>query len=308
MISSSHMGFEGAQNLDRTSNLESIEAPVFKSEHEAYVMSKAYEKAIGILERESIKPEQFSETYSEALLTKCANYVTNCERKFEERRESDIAWKRAEIFGKTLEALLHDQINQGIYGDDVRGVSTAPYDDYYAGIDEVLERQDENGSTYIGCALDFTFGHPEKKMEKIVQSIEAGLLHDVIFYESPFGNPPHVHGKLQGMPKIVVGMDAEHLTELSELWIGDEQERIQDSHLLLMILRQIEQQSEVYEIIAKRHHKNEVAARYRQVYNSVLKLYKEIKERKNIVMLDSEALSDKVNVGIKNELARMLNL
>jgi len=280
---------------------------VFKSDHEKIVMLQAYEKAQEILEKESIKPEQFEDTYSEKLLTKCATYVANCESLFEQSNESNPTWMRAEIFGKTLEGLLHNQINNGVFGEDVRGVSTAKYDDIYAGIDQVIERRNEEGASYVGCALDATFGSPEKKIDDIHNGIKAGVLNDVIFYDSPFGDPPYIHGKLQGIPKMVIGMDSQHLTQLSELWVINDQESLAKNQLFLMLLRQIEQQAEVYEILATRAHKPNIADRYRQVGNSISKLYNEQKIEKGVDMLDSETLQDSVNQAIIKQLHELLN-
>ena len=288
------------QPTNRQEKLE--DKPIFRDQREEVVMTQAYEQASKILADESIKQEQFADTYAETLLTKCATYVTNCEAMFEKNRQSQEGWMRAEIFGKTLEGLLHQQISPGVYGDDVRGVSTASYDDYYAGIDEVIERQGPDGTTYIGCALDFTFGSPKKKIANIHDSIKAGALNDVTFYESPFGDPPHIHGKLQGIPKMVVGMDASHLVDLAEEWMENSCMPLKENQLFLMILRQIEQQAEVYGILATRENQTEVAERYRQVHSAVSRLYREQKEEQDVMMLDSDITSDRVNMAIRAEM------
>lgn len=284
-------------------------AEVFSDEHEKMVMLRAYEKAQEILESKSLKPEQFSDTYSEKLLTKCEEYVTNCEKNFAEKDESESFAIRVEVFGNTLEALIYDQINNNeIFGGDVRSVMTAKYDDYFAGIDSVIERRDEDGSAHVGCALDATFGSPEKKMNEICKGIKAGVLNDVIFYESPFGDPPQFHGKLQGVPKMVIGMDSKHLAQLSELWIQGDEEGLKKNQLFLMLLRQIKQQAEVYEIVAERARKPEIANRYKQVNNSISKLYKELSEKMEVTMLDSEVSNDNVNQGIRKQLNELINV
>lgn len=278
----------------------------FKDYREESIMIPAYERAISILETQSLKVEMFADTYNEDLLKKHASYVDNCETLFEQQRQSSEAWTRAEIFGKTLEGILHHQINEGIYGEDVRGVSTTSYDDYYAGIDEVIERQSTDGSTYIGCAIDFTFGNPKNKVDNILDSIKAGVLNDIIYYESPFGDPPHIHGKLQGIPKVVVGMDASNLVSLAEQWNENDVEGLHNNHLFLSILRQIQMQAEVYQIVAKRLQKTEVATRYEKIYNSITNLYNEQKQSKGITMLDSKVTSDSVNLSLREQMHELL--
>lgn len=269
--------------------------PNFQNELEAYVMPRAYQKALRIIEEQSIKPESFSGTYSEQLIQNCAEYVANRESEFDHDPRTDM-------LGKTLEAMLHDCLNQGIYSKDVRGVKTSAFDDYHAGIDEVIERRDADGSSFVGCALDFTFGYPEKKIAKIHDHIKSGVLQDITFYDSPFGDPPHIHGKLQGIPKVVVGMDPAHLVSLAELWLREDIENPKSVQLFLMLLRQIEHQAEVYEILAKQAQRKEVALRYSQIHAAISKLYKEQKEVRQVTMLDSDVLSDNVNKAIKDKL------
>jgi len=285
------------------------EMEVFRDKHEEAVMLEALGKAQKILEAKSLKPEQFTDTYSEKLLTKCADYVANCEARFKEKDESKSFAMRIEVYGKTLEGLIYDQINNNkVFGDNVRSVITAKYDDYYAGIDSVIEGQNEDGSSYIGCALDATFGSPEKKILGIRDNIKSGVLNDVIFYESPFGDPPQIHGRLQGIPKIVIGMDSKHLTQLAELWIQNDHEGLAKNQLFLMLLRQIEQQAEVYEIVAKRTHKLEIAKRYEQIHTAISKLYKEQKTEQGIIMLESNIINDSVNQAIVQQLHSLLDL
>lgn len=298
MIESSNMN-EGIQppKINRDLQLN-----VFRDPREEAIMVPAYERASTILKEQSLSLDMFADTYSETLLEKCSLYVSDKEAGFERKRESDSNWARIEIFGKTLEGILHDQLNQGIYGEDVRGVSTAPYDDYHAGVDEVIERYGPDGSTYIGCALDSTFGNPEQKIMKISENIQKGLLTNINFYESPFGDPPHIHGKLQGIPKVVVGMDATHLMNLAQQWTDGDHEILKNNQIFLNLLRQIEIQSEVFETLAHRSHQDEVADRYSKVHSAVSKLYREQKTERSISMLDSSVTQDLVNQAIIHKM------
>lgn len=282
---------------------------IFRNEYEKEMMLRAYERAQRLLEKESIKPEEFEEMYDKELLAKCKNYVASCENAFEKNRESEgLDWMRAEIFGKTLEGILHHQINEGIFGENIKGVSTTKYDDYYAGIDEVIEGRNLEGFSYIGCSLDLTFGHPEKKISSIIDNIKAGVLNEVLFYKSPFGDPSHLQGKLRGVPKVVIGMDAEHVTKLSEQWTNNDKEQLTQNQIFLVLLQQIQKQAEVYTHIAKRMHKTEIADRYEQLYNFIKKLYEEQKKSKQIDMLDTNIKNDSVNQAINSELEKLLNL
>ena len=275
---------------------------VFKNEREHEIMVPAYEKALAIIENESISPDSFRDTYNSDLLARHAKYVEEREADFVEERRSNEKWARAEVFGKTLEAILHHQINEGIYGEDVRGVCTAPYDDYHAGIDEVIERNGPDGTSYIGCAIDFTFGNPAKKIERIEKEIEKGRLKEIFYYESPFGDPPHIHGKLQGIPKVVVGMDTSHLLQLAQQWIESDEEALQKNQLFLCLLRQIQIQSEVFHTIAQKRSQKEVANRYKQIHASISRLYTEQKSLMQVSMLDSDVTDDAVHQEIVRQM------
>lgn len=298
------MNFE--KNTPIASDVENVRiSEIFKDPIEKEVMTKAYEKATVLLENESLKPENFAAIYKTELLEKHQHYVEACERRFAENRANSESWARAEIFGKTLEAILHDQINKGVYGEDIRGVSTAAYDDYYAGIDEVIERQSEDGTTHIGFAVDFTFGKPDKKIAKICEEIKAGFLNDIQYYKSPFGNQPQFHEPLKDVPKVVIGMDANHLVQMSNQWVNNEDEALNKNELFLMILRQIQIQSEVYKTIAHKQQKSQVETSYQKVHSVISKLYAEQKEARGVTMLNDDVSRDSVHQAI-NEAMRKL--
>jgi pterin-4a-carbinolamine dehydratase len=298
------MSLEKSVTPDNNLNVNVSE--VFKEAREREIMLPAYEKATKLLARESIKPEMFDGTYQEELMARHARYVEEHEASFALSRQTNEGWARAEIFGKTLEGILHDQVNKGVYGEDVRGISTAPYDDIHAGVDEVLERYGEDGSTYIGCALDMTFGNPQKKIDGICEDIKKNKLKDVFYYESPFGDPPLIHGKLQGIPKVVIGMDAPHLVNLAQQWIDGDQEIIQNNQLFLNFLRQIQVQAEVYQDLAKKFHQPEIAARYQKVHSAITKLYREQKTQRGVDWIEPDITNDLVNQSIQQQVSQLL--
>lgn len=306
----------GMEKFENNLKAESLKEQVLSHEDldlalneiEKEIMLPAYVKAMDILDNESIKPEKFTDTYKEETMAEHRKYVENCKKLFERNRMEELPqdWIRAEVFGKTLEGLIHDQINKGVFGENVRGVSTTDYDDIYAGIDEVLERQGEDGTSYLGFALDFTFGNPTKKIKGIVDNINSGRLNDVYYYESPFGETPSFHGKLQGVPKVIVGMDNENLLKLTEQWIKNDQEAITQNHIFLGILKQIKEQAEVFGIYAKRTNKTEIATRYATIEKAMSIIFNERRETLNISMLDSNVTSDKVTKSIRNEISKLL--
>lgn len=281
---------------------------VFRDKLEESIMLPAYEKALDILKKESLQPEMFADTYNQDMLERHAAYVKDREQIFAENRINNESWARAEVFGKTLEGILHNQINEGIFGDDVRGVSTTKYDDYHAGVDEVIERYGQDGSTYIGCAIDVTFGNPRNKIQRIFEEINVGRLKDVTYYESPFGDPPHIHGSLRGIPKVIIGMDEQNLIKLSSQWIENDQEELNQNHLFLNFLRQIQMQAEVYREVAKRAGQNEVSQRYDKVYSAISKLYSDQKSARGVSFLDTSVTDDRVNISIREEMDRLINL
>lgn len=271
----------------------------FANEFEAMVIPRAYEKAARIIEEQALKPEMFADTYSEKLLENCANYVSNCESQFDHIPKSDM-------LGVIIEAMLHDSINKGVFGDDVRGVKTAKFDDYFSGIDEVFERYNDNGTTLFGCAVDFTFGHPEHKITKICDHIKSGILDEITFYESPFGDPPHIHGKIQGIPKFVIGIDMSHLLQMSEKWIREDDDTLKDHQIFLLMLRQIQQQAEVFSAYARKFKQENVAERYEQVGAIFSKLYNELKSKRGIIMLDSSITKDQIHQEVRDKLSEVM--
>jgi len=300
------MSFETQNNNTPNRYARLNPSDILKDGRETQVMLAAYEKATDILEKESLKPEMFADTYNVELMNRHAQYVAEREASFDVSRETDPGWARAEIFGKTLEAIFHDQINKGVYGDETRGVLTASYDDIHAGIDEVLERHGEDGTTHIGLALDLTFGNPKKKIDSICEDIKNNKLKEVFYYESPFGDPPLVHGKLQGIPKVIIGMDATHLIDLAEQWVAGDEEKIQSNQIFLNLLRQIQIQAEVFQDYAKQLLRPEIAERYQKVHSTISKLYTEQKALRGVNFIDSDVTQDQVNRAIQQQVSEIL--
>lgn len=282
---------------------------ILLNDRETAIMPAAYEQSIALLKERAIDPESFVGKYDSELLEKCRKYVSNCEAIFEKNRQNnENGWQRAEMFGKTLEAIMNDTINKGIFGDDVRAATTAPYDDIYAGIDGVIERNAPEGTVHIGCALDYTFGNPSKKIASIRDTINGGRLHEIIFYRSPFGDPPNMEGRLPGIPKVVVGMDSNHLVDLSEQWLNNDTEGLQNNQLFLMILRQIQLQAEVYAEHAKKAQRLGIAEKYLQMGKAITSLYGEQKKRTGVSFLDPNINDDMVFREIKDGLSKLVEL
>lgn len=278
----------------------------FNSEREREIMTTAYQESIRLREQDMMDPDNFSDTYAPDLLNRCADYVERREAEFEAQSIEDPNLIRAEVFGKTLEGILHDVIQQGAYGETVRSVATAKYDDYHGGIDEILERRTEDGTAQIGCALDFTFGKTDKKISEIVNDIENGKQREVVFYESPFGDPPEIHGRLRGIPRIVVGLDAEHIVDIAEQWLASP-EAAKDNQLFLLVLRQIMMQADVFSEVARKKQQTEIKSKYDQVRNSISKLYTELRIEREIDFLDEEVASDLVFKSIKSNTEALMS-
>jgi len=98
---------------------------------------------------------------------------------------------------------------------------TSEYDDYKNGIDSIVEFQQEKGVSYLGLAVDATFGTDvSRKFKRILREIDNGEMPEVKYFKSEYLALKGMKGKL---PRVVIGVDIEKIKELMELRLDKEE-------------------------------------------------------------------------------------
>lgn len=277
---------------------------LFKDYQELKIMVRAYEKALTILQQQSVDMNDFTDLYTEEQLQKYQHYVDEKEREFAEKRKKNPGWARSEVFGKTLEGLLHDQMSK-VFGEGIQGTSTTAYDDYHAGVDEVIELSGEKEGDHSTFGIDFTYGDPREKIELICKNIKRGKLTDVLFYESPEGSDSVVRGKLQNLPKVAIGMDGHHVMKLAQQWNEGDEKLLEYNQLFLLIVRQIQIQAEVYEFYATQQQQVKIADQYKKLHEDITHLYNSLKREHNVGFLDKRVLNDGIHKTITQQMEKI---
>jgi hypothetical protein len=244
---------EGARQIYPTSGLE-------KSN---FTPEKAHIRAQKILEENEIKPEAFEGLYSSSGIKSDVNEVARLERKF----DGD---PMAKMYGNILEAITceHGELSDW-FGPNAQIIKTSRYDDYINKIDMVVETKSENESfSNLALGIDVTFGSYDlhKKFGDIQKKIDAGTLGEVKYFHS---DRQHIHGRLQKVPQVVVGVEIDRVKELGQLWMQQEKKKLAIHPVQVTLLKEAREQLEVFASYAERTNKPDLAALFRRELHKV---------------------------------------
>jgi len=128
--------------------------------------------------------------------------------------------KVTEMFAQVLEAIVLEQSELGNWlGDGVTTLKTSRFDDIKNGVDMLAEWSSGLGesSHILGLAVDVTFGKfsAEEKLSKIRDEIDRDSLRPIKYFRDAKGS---FMGTRFHVPRVIVGIDQEHLTQLASLW------------------------------------------------------------------------------------------
>ena len=198
-----------AYNLDRRNRGDNIE-------YTAKLLMPMHANCASILEKISIKKEDFSDLYSRKSIQDDVEYVERRQREFKagshEKMASHGDLTKGEV--KQLSEILEYQIIKGLNVDGwfpyVSAVKTADADDIGRGIDAVLEFSKDAISGQAGLSMDVSFSHDlRSKFEKIKKDIDSfdndhNRLAVVKYFKSKQSG---FRGELSGIPRVVVALD-----------------------------------------------------------------------------------------------------
>ena len=131
--------------------------------------------------------------------------------------EQAVFQRRAEL----LEALLNEQINAPTtkwLGENSESMIASEYDDIFNGIDLIVEISQEVGLRHLALSIDITSSsiHLFEKLSEIKDNIRKGYLSKVKYFRSKSMQPRFMR-ELSNIPKVVVGVDARTIRNLSLL-------------------------------------------------------------------------------------------
>lgn len=260
------------QNVVSTEKQGLKEKPLSEAEKEVYG------KYVPIFIQQEPRLDDFLDQYSEKEIKEDKNLIDGLERKFIKKTS------RALI----LEAILAQQIEQANWlGDDCFVVCTSKYDDYVNHTDIVVEFR--HNKEPIRLAIDVTTNKNREQLTKKIEYIEKDIYNDKLTslkYYLFDEMEPSYKGKLELVPRVVIGTDndgVERLCEIVKKTIGREKgskEKLANYYLQIEFLEEIKRQLEYfieYAKIKKDHSEKDLVVSQQQ---KVLKIINNVLENK----------------------------
>jgi hypothetical protein len=249
-------------NLDARTRAKDIEA-------NSQRLLPLYEKIHHQMQKVAIDPRQFIDPYDAEMvhsdIAKARSFVESTSRenaatRFSEQLSLDEVRKLAEI----AEYQVFMGINREGWLPYCSGIKTSEYDDVINGIDMVLEYSNQNALAHLGLGIDVTFSQNLKsKFAKIKHSIDTDTLSSIKYFDSPRSG---IHGRLSGIPKVVVGLDVPVLHDVMRA-------KMSNDHVARhLVIAQLRQQLGVFSDYAE-HHQRQCASQLRRAQNFVEALY-----------------------------------
>lgn len=165
----------------------------------------------------AISMDSFGDLYDQRSIQEDKRYVKEQERKFEDEENPET--KGAQKRGELLEALISEQISYNNWlGREAKPIIPSRYDDIRNGVDLIVEFLHDPGISRLALNIDITSSAAKisKKVSKIKQEIKNGSLVMVKYFSSKHAQPKQ-RGELSGIPRVVIGVDAATMRQLSQL-------------------------------------------------------------------------------------------
>lgn len=183
-------------------------------------LEKAYEHTRRRLDKDAIKPESFIGVSGYNAET-IKRDIASTKRKSEQIEKGSSPQERenkrmADIF----EGIMHEHVELSDWlGPEVFTVKTSEYDDYFHGVDMVIEFPQENGEIpFFALAVDVTYGADlKKKFDRIENNIKEGRMAEVTYfsYEDPQDQDKPPVKKPVHIPHVVLGVESKIVKELA---------------------------------------------------------------------------------------------
>lgn len=257
-----------------------------KAERERETIESAYKKVTENIDGTAINPEDMSPPYSPEEIAKDKKYVEEIEREFVKNSESE---KENLKYAIVLEGIVLDQITtNGWLGEHARARKTSRYDDIKNGIDIIVEfKKEDIFSHHVGLAIDATFGNPtliQKKIQSVLDGIKNGELAKLKYFETE-----NYKGVLNNIPRVIIGVDRRHVSELASLWNDDERQKELKKHPSQRIfLREAIRQLDFFAEFAIKEGKEELAP----IFKQNAQILRSISSEKNMEGITTDTYED----------------
>lgn len=210
------------------------------------IIIEAEKKTRKIIAQDAIDPQNFIHPYEEAIVKRDVARAEKLRAKY----ETDEPHKK---YADVMEGILYEQIElSNWFGESASTIKTSLYDDYVNHVDLIVELKEEaKAHAYLGLAIDVTFGTTamQKKFDTIRSEILSGKLTEVKYFESE--HSPH-KGLYQKLPRVVIGVEREHIIELAAMWLDPKRKKELATHpIQKIILEEIASQLEGFREFAQ---------------------------------------------------------
>ena len=252
------MGYDGWKGFERRS-----ESRIDQEFEKRPIIQNAHERALTVLHDDDIKLEEFSELYGEDVIKRDLATVERIKAKFS-------GPDRAKFASEIMEGIIFDQSERSDWlGPHAHTIKTSEFDDIVNGVDLVVEFDElRQARKFLALGVDATFGQRtiEKKYLRIKEEIDSGKLANIKYFRSQSAN---FMGQLSKVPRVVTGIDQEHLLELAGTWTQGMNKELGTHPAQRLVLAQIAQQLKTFGAYAERTGKTELVRPYQDAYATI---------------------------------------
>jgi len=213
-------------------------------------VERAYSRAVTSLQKDSPRLSMFSDLYGESNVRADYDYIQKINHSINEKRRDNPQFEESFKYGKIFEAIMNSELELSDWmGSNAHSIRTSEYDDIVNGIDEIVEFREENAASYLGLALDVTFGEQavKDKVQRIKNEFDSGKLGQVKYFHSEF---THMTGRLSEIPRAIVSTDKETVVELTKLWMArdgkGDRKALAEHPIQIRMLDEIENQLSIF--------------------------------------------------------------
>ena len=210
--------FAAMRNLDNQSRSEEIRASVER-------LVPHHDRVDRALKDIEIKPEDFSDLYSEERIAQDGVYVTDREARFAQTDQEALPGTHGLTRGDVrklsdiAEFSVIKGLNQGQWIPYCGAIKTSRYDDIANGVDSVLEFAPPGQFANFGLSIDVSFSQNlASKFERIKKEIDRFDPEDdqnQLGYIRYFKSDKSGHkGRLTGLPRVVMALDTKVVEDL----------------------------------------------------------------------------------------------
>src|SRR3989344_7375739 len=200
----------------RISKIETFSASEKLTEAE----SEAYQKLVPRYKESAIDIESFTDLYEPETIEKDKQAVKELKQKFKESDKTNPERTDSRKRGELLEAILAKQIElEDWLGSEAQTITPSRYDDIFNHVDLMVEFANEGFVKYLALSIDVTTSRQEiaQKIDGIRKDIQKNHLTPMKYFSS---KETGLRGKLDNIPRVVVGADVNTIRELAGLWLN----------------------------------------------------------------------------------------